>query len=78
MKLPNLLKDWPWERRLNPHYDNEGCQLEMVQFFAIDAYTDETDQFVTKEMVDTIMDGLRNPSKPRPEGECLLGEMTRQ
>ena len=50
----------------------------MTLFYAFDEYTDVEDEVVTREMADMVMDGLRNPEKPRPEGECFLGEMARQ
>ena len=47
-------------------------------FFLVEAYTDLEDAAVTKEIVDIIIDALHNPHKIRPEGECILGEITRQ
>jgi len=50
----------------------------MTLFYVFDEYTDVEDEVVTKKMADMVMDGLRNPNKPRPQGECVLGEMARQ
>jgi len=50
----------------------------MTLFYAFDEYTDVEDEVVTRHMADIVMDGLRNPEKPRPQGECFLGEMARQ
>ncbi|KAI0089631.1 isoprenoid synthase domain-containing protein [Irpex rosettiformis] len=50
----------------------------MSVFFAIDEYTDVEPQQVVKEMTGVIIDAVRNPTKPRPEGEVVLGEITRQ
>ncbi len=50
----------------------------MTLFFVFDAYTDVEDGIVTRQMADLTMDALRHPDKPRPQGECALGEMSRQ
>lgn len=50
----------------------------MTLFYAFDEYTDVEDEGATREMADIVMDGLRNPTKSRPEDECFLGEMARQ
>ena len=50
----------------------------MTLFYAFDEYTDVEDEVITREMADIVMDGLQNPEKPRPQGECFLGEMARQ
>ncbi|KAK0707897.1 terpenoid synthase [Lasiosphaeris hirsuta] len=50
----------------------------MTLFYAFDEYTDVEDEFVTRYMADILMDGLRNPDKARPQGECFLGEIARQ
>ncbi|EJD05130.1 terpenoid synthase [Fomitiporia mediterranea MF3/22] len=54
-----------------------GCDL-MNLFFVIDEYTDVEPAPVVREMVDTVIDALNNPHKPRPEGEVILGEVARQ
>lgn len=50
----------------------------MTLFYAFDEYTDVEDETTTRHMADIAMDGLRNPTKPRPKDECFLGEMARQ
>lgn len=47
-------------------------------FFLIDEYTDIEHAPMVGEMADIVIDALSNPEKPRPEGEVLLGEATRQ
>ena len=54
-----------------------GCNL-MALFFVFDHLTDVEDEKVARQMADITMDALRNPDKPRPAGECALGEMARQ
>ncbi|KAK0624077.1 terpenoid synthase [Immersiella caudata] len=54
-----------------------GADL-MSLFYAFDEYSDVEDAAVTRAMADILMDAIRNPDKPRPQGECCLGEMTRQ
>ncbi|KAK3331203.1 terpenoid synthase [Apodospora peruviana] len=120
--LPDLLRDWPTKRYLDPRYpqvreasrqwfksfdflnakstkafdrcdfaklamlsyrfsDLAQCQLGsdlMTLLYAFDEYTDWEDEHSTRGIADLFMDGLRNPDKPRPEGECVLGEMARQ
>ena len=46
--------------------------------FAIDAYTDVEPQPVVNAMIETVIDAIKNPSKPRPENEVILGEIARQ
>jgi len=50
----------------------------MHVFFVLDEYTDVEDAATAKGMVDIVKDAVRNPDCPRPEGEILLGELTRQ
>ncbi|PCH42443.1 hypothetical protein WOLCODRAFT_51150, partial [Wolfiporia cocos MD-104 SS10] len=54
-----------------------GCDLMHI-FFLVDEYTDVESAPVVREMVDVMTDALRNPHKPRPIGEVLLGEVVRQ
>ncbi|KAG1742743.1 isoprenoid synthase domain-containing protein [Suillus paluster] len=54
-----------------------GCDLSNV-YFIVDEYTDIENAAVTKEMVDIVLDAIRNPHKVRPECECILGEIVRQ
>ncbi|KAK4445273.1 terpenoid synthase [Podospora aff. communis PSN243] len=107
--VPDFLRDWPWKRSLNKHYEEaKAASLEWFQgfrafdpksedafnrcdfarcrtgtdlmtlFYTFDEYSDVEDKAVTKQMADILMDAIRNPDKPRPQGECCLGEMTRQ
>ncbi|KAK5652877.1 hypothetical protein OQA88_9543 [Cercophora sp. LCS_1] len=121
VKVPDLLRNWPWGRRLNSHYEQarteslawftrfrafdpnsqdafDRCDFAklamlaylykdfarcrvgsdlMTLFYVFDEYTDVEDETVTRQMSQIIMDGLRNPNKARPEGECPLGEIAR-
>ncbi|EJC98835.1 terpenoid synthase [Fomitiporia mediterranea MF3/22] len=54
-----------------------ACDLMNV-FFVIDEYTDVEPEPVVRNMVDIVIDALKNPHKPRPKGEVILGEITRQ
>ncbi|KAF5365843.1 hypothetical protein D9757_012802 [Collybiopsis confluens] len=64
-----------------PYQDKErlraSCDL-MCLFFVIDEYTDLVDEIEARKLVDCVMDALRNPDKPRPEGEWVGGEVARQ
>ncbi|EJD08331.1 terpenoid synthase [Fomitiporia mediterranea MF3/22] len=109
LHLPDTLANWPWQRTINPHYEEvkaesdawfhsfkafsaesqyafdkcdfehlrTGCDL-MNLFFAIDEYTDVEPAPVVRNMVDIVIDAMKDPHKPRPEGEVVLGEMARQ
>ncbi|KAM5542485.1 hypothetical protein V8D89_003944 [Ganoderma adspersum] len=46
--------------------------------FVIDEYMDMEPSAGVYEISDIILDALRNPDKPRPEGELSIGEMARQ
>ena len=50
----------------------------MNVFFVVDEYTDVEPAPVVREMIDIVIDAMHNPDKPRPKGEILLGEVTRQ
>ena len=50
----------------------------MILFFVFDEYSDPENADIVKKQADIIMDALRDPSKPRPEGENVIGEITRQ
>jgi Delta6-protoilludene synthase len=64
-----------------PYQDKErlraSCDL-MCLFFLIDEYTDLVDEIEARKLVDIVMDALRDPHKPRPEGEWVGGEVTKQ
>lgn len=50
----------------------------MIVYFIVDEYTDVEDADRAAEMVDIIIDALKNPHRPRPEGEVILGEIIKQ
>ncbi|KAI0121702.1 terpenoid synthase [Xylariales sp. AK1849] len=120
--MPNLLRDFDWNRGLNPHYKQakaesdawlEGlrpfnslghkiyngwdfcylaaasypkssfftfrscCDL-MNTFFVIDEQTDNQPIDDVIERCEMAMDAVLHPDLPRPEGECVIGEITRQ
>ena len=54
-----------------------GTDLMHV-FFVIDEYTDVEPTSGVREIVRIVVDVLDDPEKPRPEGEMMLGEFTRQ
>lgn len=54
-----------------------GCDL-MNLFFCIDEYTDLATADVARSQASIVMDAVRNPWKPRPSGEWIIGEMARQ
>ncbi|KAI0056134.1 terpenoid synthase [Artomyces pyxidatus] len=64
-----------------PHLDKEGlrttCDLMML-FFFFDEFADRSHSTQARAYADMIMDALHNPHKPRPSGECVLGEIARQ
>ena len=50
----------------------------MILFFVFDEYSDVENAEIVRKQADMIMDALRNPFIPRPSGEIVLGELTRQ
>ena len=46
--------------------------------FVYDEFADVLDKDGAKKQAEIVMDALRNPAKPRPEGESLIGEIARQ
>ncbi|KAI0642058.1 terpenoid synthase [Trametes meyenii] len=54
-----------------------GCDI-MNLFFVFDEYTDVLDASGTQELADIIIDAVKNPWRPRPSGESVVGEITRQ
>ncbi|KAG5350946.1 hypothetical protein C0989_008523 [Termitomyces sp. Mn162] len=57
--------------------ERAGCDI-MNLFFAFDAYTDIAVPHEAQQLASIVMDGLRNPDKPRPSGESVIGEIARQ
>jgi len=54
-----------------------GCDFINV-LFVFDEYSDLANEDEVQVMADISMDGVRNPHKPRPKGEWVGGEITRQ
>lgn len=55
------------------------CANDLMNFFFIfDEHSDKSSPEEVKDQVAVIMDALRNPDKPRPEGEWVGGEVARQ
>lgn len=50
----------------------------MNLFYCFDEYTDIADAKGAEEIRNIVVDAMRNPHKPRPAGELLIGEMTRE
>lgn len=50
----------------------------MNLFFVFDEYSDVATKGVARQQADIIMDALRNSHLPRPAGEWVGGEVTRQ
>lgn len=50
----------------------------MNVFFTFDEYSDMSDEYETRGQADSMVDALRQPTKPRPAGEWIGGEITRQ
>ena len=47
-------------------------------FFLLDEYIDVEPVQRVREIVDVCIDALRHPSKPRPDGEVIFGEMLKR
>ncbi|KAI1782453.1 terpenoid synthase [Ganoderma leucocontextum] len=122
LRLPDMLEDWPWQRKINPLYEEvaaegdawlrsflpfnpqsqyafERCQFGLCAallvpeaprdqlrtcvdllniFFLIDEYTDVEPASRVGEIIEACNDALHHPSRPRPDGEVILGEVIRQ
>ena len=50
----------------------------MNVFFLIDEYTDVEPAPKVHEIINSCIDALYNPRKPRREGEVVIGEIVRQ
>ncbi|KAJ3514441.1 hypothetical protein NLJ89_g2384 [Agrocybe chaxingu] len=72
----NLLASLAWSR-VNRDGCRIGCDL-MNLFFVFDEWSDVSNAEETRRMADIIMDALYDPHKPRPTGEWVGGEVTRQ
>jgi len=47
-------------------------------FFVIEEYTDGKPALVVRERIDIIIDALKDPHKPRPQDEHLLGQIAKE
>ena len=50
----------------------------MNLFFTIDEHTDVATTKTARRQADIIMDAIRNPHKPRPEGEWIGGKVAQE
>ncbi|KAG6825478.1 hypothetical protein H0H92_003608 [Tricholoma furcatifolium] len=85
--LPDCMANWPWPRAIHPHYE-EVSAASNAWFHGFKAFTprsqiafDKCDfepAPVVRGMVDIVVDALKNPQKPRPEGEILLGKVAQE
>ena len=50
----------------------------LILLFALDEFTDVESELVVRNIVDIILDAIRNPSKSRPQGEIVIGEIARE
>ncbi|PBK94370.1 terpenoid synthase [Armillaria gallica] len=48
-----------------------ACDL-MNLYFVLDEYTDNASPNIVRQYADILMDAIRNPTKPRPDGEVVL------
>ncbi|KAF8172888.1 hypothetical protein BJ912DRAFT_89808 [Pholiota molesta] len=60
------------------HYELRRCCELMYTFFVLDKYTDTLDANGARVHCDACMHAILHPDKPRPEGDPLIGEITRQ
>ncbi|SJL16467.1 uncharacterized protein ARMOST_19993 [Armillaria ostoyae] len=49
-----------------------ACDM-MNQFFVFDEYTDNAPPEIVRQYADIVMDAIRDPTKPRPSDEVVLG-----
>ncbi|KDQ57646.1 hypothetical protein JAAARDRAFT_35337 [Jaapia argillacea MUCL 33604] len=72
----SLLTSLAYPHAEKPHL--RACCDMMNLFFVFDEISDEAEGPVVRHLADVIMDALRDPYSPRPTGESVLGEITRQ
>jgi hypothetical protein len=53
------------------------CEV-MTMFWLFDDYTDTCNTEDARRVCEATMDAIRHPDKPRPEGEPIFGEVSRQ
>ncbi|KAI1325215.1 isoprenoid synthase domain-containing protein [Xylariaceae sp. FL0255] len=63
--------------RMTKEQIRSGCDI-MHLFFMFDEHSDKSGPAETWDQVSIQMDALLNPHKPRPQGEWVGGEFTRQ
>ncbi|KAI0060237.1 terpenoid synthase [Artomyces pyxidatus] len=63
--------------RLDKERFRTACDLIVLLYF-FDEYTDRYCADQVRQHADIVMDALAHPHKPRPDGECFLGEVARQ
>ncbi|KAF7795903.1 hypothetical protein EIP86_007070 [Pleurotus ostreatoroseus] len=87
--LPDTLRKWPWKRSISPHYLTAHAEsvawIESFKPFSPQAQVafnkgnfDKMDALKTRELCDAAMDAILHPDKPRPVGENIIGEISRQ
>ncbi|KAJ6543023.1 terpenoid synthase [Mycena capillaripes] len=62
---------------LNKEHLRSGADF-MAALYCFDEYTDQGDEVFVQQAAEIVKDALRNPQKPRPEGEFPVGEVFRQ
>ncbi|KAJ7049042.1 terpenoid synthase [Mycena amicta] len=63
-----------------PLLNRDGCRIGcdlMNLFFVIDEHTDVAETAVARHQADLVMDAIRNPHRPRPDGEWIGAEVAR-
>jgi len=65
---------YPWASK---DHLRTGSDLMHV-FFLVDEYTDVESAHAVRDIVAIVLDAMHNPHHPRPEGEIIVGEITRQ
>ncbi|EIW79743.1 terpenoid synthase [Coniophora puteana RWD-64-598 SS2] len=63
--------------QLDESHFRTACDL-IFFFFVVDEYTDVGSAPVVQELVNVMMNAFEHPHEPRPEGESILGELSRQ
>ena len=52
--------------------------MDHIRFWVFDEYAEVYPEDAVHGMAESIMDALRNPHKPRPANDPLVGEIARQ
>ncbi|EJF60917.1 terpenoid synthase [Dichomitus squalens LYAD-421 SS1] len=61
------------------HFEDLRAGIDLMHIlFVIDEFSDVGRPPVVREYGQIVLDAIRNPDKPRPAGEVILGEMMRQ